>query len=222
MVQNGQAVDVPHRHDRPGKAVIRPGRRRAFLAFDGHLIGHVAGETVFRGDDVGADALRHEIVVKGDLRVDGNRAAIGAHRHAAHAFHAAGDIGHARAATHLVGGHVHRLEARGTEPVDADARHTFVVIRRQNSGPRKAGALFADLGHVAPDHVLDGACVQIVAILDGVQRNGRQTRGRDFVQAAILAALAANGAGGVIDIGFSHGGSPQAVARSLGLPGIMS
>ena len=60
-VEDRQAVDVAHRHDRLREAVVRPGGGGALLALDGEEVAVVAGEAELGGDDVGADALRHEV-----------------------------------------------------------------------------------------------------------------------------------------------------------------
>ena len=222
-VQDGQAVDVLDRHHRFREPARRPGRRRPLLAFHRQRICLIPGKAVFRGDDVGGNPLRDKVVGNRNRRVHGNGAAVRSHRHAGHALHTPCHIGHAGPAAHLVGGHVHRLQARGAEAVDADPRHAFGKVRGQNGGARKAGALLAHLGHVAPDHILDRGGVQIVAVLERVQDHRRQARGGHFVQGAVGPALAAHGAGGVVDIGVFHGSSSDHVAaRSDGRPGIRS
>ena len=112
----------------------------------------------------------------------------------------------ARAAAHLVGGHVHGLQPAGAKSVDRHAGHAFVQVRGQHGGARQTGALLADLGDIAPDHVLDAAPVQPVAGVQRVQHVRGQLGGGDFVQAAILAPLATGAADGVVDIGVLHGG----------------
>ena len=61
VVEDRQAVQVAHRDDRLGEAPVVPGRGGALLALDGEGVGVVAAEAVFGGDDVGRDALRHEV-----------------------------------------------------------------------------------------------------------------------------------------------------------------
>ena len=51
----------------------------------------VAGEALDGGDEVGADALRHEVVVVVGGRVQRPRSAVGAHRDARHRLDATGD-----------------------------------------------------------------------------------------------------------------------------------
>ena len=204
-VEDRQAVLVAHGDDGAGEAAFGPGAGGAFLALDGIGVDVVAGKAVFGGDDVGRDALRHEVGLHREARVDRDRCAVRAHRHAAHHLDPAGDIGLAGAAIDLVGGQVHRLEPRGAEAVDREARHGFVEIAGQHGRARQAAALFAHLGGVAPDHVLDGCGVQVVALLDRVQGQCRQPQAGDLLQRAVLAALAAGGAQRVVDIGIRHG-----------------
>ena len=53
--------------------------------------------------------------------------------------------------------------------------------------------------------------IPFVAILDGIQRLRRKLHGGHVVQGAILAALAARGANGVVDIGVGHGASDPSI-----------
>ena len=69
--KDGQAVDVPHRHDGLGKAPLVPGFRGALLRFDRIGIHVVARKTVFRRDQIGRDALRQEVGGDGEARIDG-------------------------------------------------------------------------------------------------------------------------------------------------------
>ena len=79
-VEERQAVDVGDRDDRAGEAALGPGAGGALLALDGVGVDVVAGEAELGGDDVGADALRDEVGLEGERRVDGDRGAVGAHR----------------------------------------------------------------------------------------------------------------------------------------------
>ena len=204
MVQNGQAVLVAHRHNRFRKAVVGPSGRGTALGFNGQRIGVITAKTVFGCDNISRDALWNKVGVHCDRRINGNRRAVAAHGHAAHHFNAARNIGHACAAFDLVGSKVHCLHARGAKTVDRKTGDRLIQIRSQNSSTGKAPALFAHLGHVAPDHVLHGVAVQTVAVFQGVQNLRGQAHAGHFVQRAVLAALAARGAHGVIDIGFGH------------------
>ena len=60
VVEHGHAVDVLDRHDRAGEAAVGPGLRGAVVGLDGEGVDVLAGEALDGGDQVGADALRHE------------------------------------------------------------------------------------------------------------------------------------------------------------------
>ena len=60
---------VAHRHNRLLEAAFLPGLRRTALALDGKGVHVIAAEAVFGGDRVGADALRREVGLEGDLRI---------------------------------------------------------------------------------------------------------------------------------------------------------
>src|SRR3984885_12976752 len=61
MLQHRQAVDVEDRRDRVLEPALFPGCRSALLRLDRISVDVVARETVFCRDEVGRDALRHEI-----------------------------------------------------------------------------------------------------------------------------------------------------------------
>ena len=112
-VQHQQAGDVVHRHDALREAALRRAPRRAFWCERSAKASTSARLPAFqRGDQVGADALRHEAELLVDARVHEPGAAVAAHRPAAHALDAAGDHQVFEAARHLGGGQVHRLQAR--------------------------------------------------------------------------------------------------------------
>ena len=127
-VQNGQAVAVGHRDDGFGKAVVRPGGGRPVLGFHGQGIRHLTGKAVFGGDDIGRNALRHEIGFHGEAWVHRNGGPVAAHGHAAHHLDPARDVGRARATAHLIGGKVHRLHAAGAKAVDGKAGDRLVKV----------------------------------------------------------------------------------------------
>ena len=89
--EDRQAVLVLHRDDRLVEIAVVPGMAGALLALDRIGIDVVAGEAVLGGDQVGRDALRHEIGREVDGRVHEPGAAGHAQADARHAFDAAGD-----------------------------------------------------------------------------------------------------------------------------------
>ena len=140
-----QAVDVGDGDDRPREAAFGPGGGGAALALDGVGVDVVAGEAELGGDDVGGDALRDEVGRERERGVDGDGGAVGAHGDAAHHLDAAGDVAVAGAGADLVGGEVHRFEARGAEAVDREAGDLLADSRGEDGGAGEAAALLADL-----------------------------------------------------------------------------
>ena len=209
VVQDHGAHLVLHAEHGLGKAAFAPGLGGALLAL--HRIGvHVvAGEAVEGRDQVGADALRSEIGLEGRGRVGRPGAAVRAHGHAAHALHPAAD-GHAGfPGHHLGGGHVAGLEARRAEAVHLHPRCRFGVVGGEHGGAGDVRALLAHGGDAAQHHVVDELGVQPVAVAEVLQNLRRQREGGDFVQGAVLLALAARGAHRVEDVGVSHGRDPS-------------
>src|SRR5271167_1295293 len=84
LVEDGQPVDVFYFDHRPVEAAFFPRRCRALLTFDRVSVDVVARKTVFGGDEIGGDPLRHEVVLDGDGRIDRPGAAGSADTDAAH------------------------------------------------------------------------------------------------------------------------------------------
>ena len=204
VVEDGETVLVDHRHHGFGKAVVVPCSLCAALRFHGERVCVLTAKPVFGGDDVCRNALGDEIGVHRDRRINSNRGTIAAHRNAAHHFNAARDICHTRAALDLVCGKVHGFHARGAEPVDGKAGDRLIKVRGQNCSARQTAALFANLGHVAPDHVFNRVTIKAIAVFQCVQHICRQTGRGHFVQAAVFAALAPRRSDRVVNIGFGH------------------
>ena len=209
VVQDRQAELVLHGQDRALEPSLGPSRGGALLAL--HRIGvHVvAGEAVQGGDQVGRDALGHEVVLEGRGRVDRPGPAVCAHRHPAHRFDPAPDGHLGLAGHHLGGGHVAGFEARGAEAVNLNPGRDLVVVCAQDRGPGDVAALLAHRHDAAHDHVVDEAGVQPVAVADPLQHLGGQGQGGDLVQGPVLLSLAARRAHRVVDVGFGHGGPPS-------------
>ena len=203
-VQNGDAVLIAHGDYRFVEPTFIPGALGAFLGFHGQRIGLITVKSVLGRDDVRADALRHKVGFHGEIWVNSNCCPIAAHGHATHHFDAARDVSLARATCDLVCREVHGFHARGTETVDREAGNRFIQIGSKNRRPRQAPALFHNLGHVPPDHVLYCVAFKIVTLFHRVQRHRTQAHRGYFMQRAVLAALAARCADGVVNICFSH------------------
>ena len=204
-VQNGQAVLVNDWHDGFGETVVIPRGLCPDLALDCQRVGLFTTETIFGGDQVGGNALGDEISAHCHGRINRNCGAIAAHGNTAHHFNAAGNVGIARTAFDLVCSQIYGLHSRGAKTVDGKAGDGLVKVRGQNGRAGQTAALFFDLGDVAPNHVLNGVALQVIAVFQRVQDLRGQADGGDFVQRAVFAAFAAGGAHGVVNISVGHG-----------------
>ena len=162
--QDGEAVDVLDRHHRILEAALVPGLAGALLALHRIGVDVVAREAVFGRDQVGGDALRHEIGRDRDRRIDRPGAAGGADADPAHRFDAAADRHVVLAGHDLGGGEIHRVEPRGAEPVDLHARHAVAVAGADRRHPRDVAAGLADRIDAAEHHVVDHRRVELVAL----------------------------------------------------------
>ena len=174
--EQGDAVDVFHRQHRIGKAALVPGRGGALLALDRIGIDVVAREAVFGRDEVGGNALRHEIGSQRDLRIDRPGAAGGADADAAHGFDAAADR-HLMLPGHDLGrGKIDRIETGRAEAVDLHARHAVAIAGAKRRRARDVAARLADRIDATHDHVIDQRRVELVALADGGERCRREVR----------------------------------------------
>ena len=204
IVQNRQTILVVDRDNGLIKTTFVPSLFGAALRFHCQCIGFIAGKSVFGGDNVRGNSLGDEIAVYCETRINGERGAVAAHCNATHHFNTSGDIGLTRAAFDLVRGQVHGLHARGAKAVDGKARNALIKIRCKNCRAGKTSSLFHNLGHIAPNNVLDDVTFKVVTFLDCVQSQRRQTQTCYFMQRSVLASFAARRAQGIIDIGFGH------------------
>ena len=159
---------VPHvvadGHDGAVEVALRPGCGCAVLTGNRIGVDVLAAETVQRGDQVGADSLRHEVALVRGLRVDRHRAAVGTHRHARHALDAAAD-GHIGLSGHdLRGSRIHGFQSGRAKPVDLLPGHGLGVIRHEGSDARNVGALFANRRDATHDDVIDVGGIQVVTV----------------------------------------------------------
>jgi len=134
VVEQRHAVAVLDRDDGLGEVARAPGLGGALLRLQGERVAVLAGEALGGGDEVGRDALRHEVGVVGGLRVHRPGAAVGAHRHAAHALDAAADRQIRLAREHLLRGGVHRLQARRAVAVELHAGGAVVPAGVEGCG----------------------------------------------------------------------------------------
>ena len=111
---------------------------------------------------------------------------------------------------HLGGREIHRIEARGAEPVDLHARHAVAIAGAQSRHPRDIAARLAHRIDAAKHHVVDQGRIELVALADTFQGLGREVEGRHLVQGAIGFAAPARRAHMVIDEGLGHFTLPAA------------
>ena len=119
-------------------------------------------------------------------------------------FGAAADHQFMLAAHDLGGGKVHGIEAGGAEAADLHAGHGLAEARLQRGKARDVAAGFADRIDHAEHDVVDDVLAEIVAVLERLQRHGRQRQRGDFVQGAVGLAAATRGADVVVDVCLRH------------------
>jgi hypothetical protein len=199
-----QAVDVLHRHHRILEAALVPGLGGALLALHRIGIDVVARKAVFGRDQVGRDALRHEIGRHRDRRIHRPGAAGGADADPAHRFGAAADHEFMLPAHDLGGGEIHRIEARGAEAADLDAGNGFAETGLERRKARDIGAGLADRIDHAEHDVVDNVFGQMVALLECLQRHRGQRQRGHLMQRAVGLAAAARRANVIVDICLRH------------------
>ncbi len=212
--EDRHAVDVPNGEHGAGEAAFVPGHRRALLALDRIGVDVGAREAVFGGDEIGRNALRHEIGLERDRRIDRPGAAGGADADAAHGFDAAADRHVVLAGHDLRGREVDGIEPGGAEAVDLHARNAVAVAGHEGGGARDVAARLAHRIDATQYHVVDQLGVEGAALLDGGERLGGEIERRHLVQGAVDLAAPARGAQMIVDERVSHRASdPFAVSR---------
>ena len=202
VVEDDQTVLVLHRDDGLGEVAARPRRGGLLLRAQRVAVDVLTGEALDGGDQVGADALRHEADAVVGLGVGGPGAAVGAHRHAAHRLDAAGQHQVVPAGAHLLRGGVDGLQAGRAEPVELEPAGGLGQLGHQRRGAGDVAALVADRRHDAEDDVADQVLVQIgEAAAQLVDQADDQVDRLDLVERAVL-VLAARRANGLVDEGF--------------------
>ncbi len=202
VVEDEQTVLVTNRHNRFREVAAGPCRGRLLLSAQRVAVDVLAREALDGGDQVGADALRHEADPVVGLRVGRPGAAVGAHRDTAHRLDAAGQHQVVPAGAHLLRGGVDGLQARGAEPVELHATGGLGQPRGQHCGTGDVAALVADRRHHAEDQVADQGLVQVgEAPAQFVDQPDDQVQRLDLVERA-FALLAARRADGLVDEGF--------------------
>ena len=204
-VEHGHAAEVLDRDDRVVEVAVGPRLRGAVVRLGGVRVDVLAVPALDRGDQVGADALRHEAGLERGGRVHRPGAAVAAHRHAAHRLDAAGDDQVLEARAHALGGLVDGLEAGGAEAVELHAGDGLGIAGLERGGLGDVAALVADGGHHAEHDVVDAARVQAgVAGLELVEESDDQVDRLHLVQRTDGLAAAARCADVVVDECFCH------------------
>src|SRR6185437_5450066 len=220
-------VLIPVQHDGAGQVAdgdyralevpVAPRLGRAVLRFHGVGVDVGTSEALDGGDQVGADALRDETRGVGGLRVHGDRATVGTHRHPGHRLDAAGQDQVLPAGADLHRAEVDRLQARRAEPVDLQPGDGVGQASGQCRGTWQVPALVADRGHHAEHDVVDPLGVEVrVAVAQLVDQPGDQGDRLDAVQRAGRLALTPGGAQGFVEECFSHDGLPVLELAVLG------
>ena len=168
-----------------GEVAVGPGLGGAVVRLGGVRVDVVAAPALDRGDQVGADALRHEAGLERGGRVGRPGAAVGAHRHPAHRLDAAGEDQVLEAAADAGRGLVDGLEAGGAEAVELHAGDGLGVAGLERGGLGDVAALLADRRDHAEHDVVDARRVERgVAHLDLVEEADDQVDRLDLVQRA--------------------------------------
>ncbi len=210
MVEDGEPTAVADRDDGTVEAAVLPRRGGALLGQGGVLVDVAAREALKGGDEVGADALRHEVGGDAGHRVGEPGAAVRTQGHPGHGLHTAGQDQVLPAGTDLHRGHVDRFEAGGAEAVLLDAGDRVRQARGDGGDAGDVGALVADRADDTEDDVIDGGRVQAgVAGLYLPDEADDQVDRLGAVQGAVRLAAAARGADRVVHIRFgTHVGLP--------------
>ena len=181
--KDGDAVLVLHRDHRLVEIAAVPGMAGALLALDRIGIDVVARETILGGDEIGGNALRHEIAGEVDRRVHVPGTAGHAHADARHRFHATGNNDVIGTGRNLAGREIHGIEARRAKTRDLHAGRLVGIAGLKGGRLRDHGAGLEHRIDAAHDDVIDGGCIQPIAVAQRLQHLGGQTRRRHFVQA---------------------------------------
>ena len=204
-VEKGDPVYVLYLHDRTVEAAFTPRRRGALLTLDRIGVDVVAREAVFGRDQIGGNALRHEIVRDRNRRIDRPSAAGCADADAAHRFSAAADRHVLLSGHDLRGGEVHRVETGGAETIDLHARDTVAITGDERRRARDIGAGLADRINHAHHDVIDQSRIEIVAALDSAKRLAGEIERGHFVKRTIDFAAATGSAHVIVNEGVRHG-----------------
>src|SRR4029079_3085985 len=123
---------------------------------------------------------------------------------AAHRFGAASDRHFVLSRHNLGRGEVDCIKARGTKPVDLNARHTIAKTGNQGRRARNVPARFADRVDTTQHDIIHKRRVELVAILDGRQHLGAEVERGYFMRRSVSLATSTRAANGVVDKCLGH------------------
>ena len=161
VVEDDEAVLVLDRDDGLGEVAARP-RGGCLLLRTGRVgVDVLTGEALDGGDQVSADALRHEADAVVGFGVGRPGTAVGAHRDAAHGLDAAGEHQVVPTRAHLLRGDVDGLEARGAEAVELETTGGLGQLGHQCGGAGDVATLVTDWRHDTEDDIADQILIQV-------------------------------------------------------------
>ena len=202
-VQQGHAVDVLDGHYGAVKASLFPGFGSALVRAGSVGIQVFAGLAVQGGDDVRGDALWDEVVVEVAGWIQCQRAAVGAHGHAGHGFHATGEDQVIPAGADLLRREVHGGQARSTVAVHLQAGCGVGQSSIEGCGAGDVHALVAHWGDHTSDDIADDVWINAwVALDERFDESAEQIHRLDRVQGAAWLTLSTWGAYCVVNKGL--------------------
>ena len=171
------------------------------VAVIGEIVQRFAPQTPLLGHHLGADALVHQSVGK---IIGPFLGVVAAQRLVRHHLGAAGDDNIHVASQDRLGGKVHRLLAGAAHAVEGDRRHLHREAGLEHRQPGQVGALVAQRGDTAPDHIVHAGGLDPGARHRRLQDAGSQVDGRDLRQGAAWFSDPYRGTDGGKDIDFAH------------------
>src|SRR5579885_671010 len=208
MIEDRQAVYVGNRDHRICEALFFPGLRRALLAHHRIFVHIIAGESVLCRNEIGGNALRHEIGFDRDRWIHRPGAARRADADARHGFHTAADGDLLLAGHNLGRGEIHGLQPRRAEAVDLDARYLLAEIRGYRGRARDIAARFAHRIDAAEHDILNELRLELVPLLQRDKRLAREFDRGAFMQRAIRLAAPARRTDVIEDEGLARAARP--------------
>ncbi len=132
MIENSFANDILDRQDGFLKALFIPSFLGALLAFNRIGINIIAAIAIFCGDQIGGNALRHEIFLKDERRISHSAHAVAAHWDTAHGFDTATNSQIGFTGFHFGCCKIDRFETRTAETVHLNGGSCFSVTGFEN------------------------------------------------------------------------------------------